>query len=84
MLLPQRECTARRPRRNSESSMMSSWTSVAVWMNSITDAYITAISPVESPARRAAINITAGRTRLPPLCCRYRPSSGMSSTRASM
>jgi hypothetical protein len=30
MSLPHRECTASRPRRGSESSMMSSWTSVAV------------------------------------------------------
>src|SRR5580765_6497587 len=34
MSLPHCEWTASRPRRNSESSMMSSWTSVAVWMNS--------------------------------------------------
>ena len=46
MSLPHRECTARRPRRSSESSMMSSWTSVAVWMNSTTAAYRTARSPV--------------------------------------
>ena len=39
MSLPHRECTARRPRRRSESSMMSSWTSVAVhsrWGTDIT------------------------------------------------
>ena len=37
MSFPHRECTARRPRRRSAPSMMSSWTSVAVWMNSTTD-----------------------------------------------
>ena len=45
MWLPHRVCTASRPRRSSDSSMMSSWTSVAVWMNSITEAYSTARSP---------------------------------------
>ena len=65
MSLPHRECTAGRPRRRSASSMMSSCTSVAVWMNSTTAAYRTARSP-SYPASRAAISSTAGRIRLPP------------------
>ena len=48
---------------------MSSWTSVAVWTNSITDAKSTAHWP-EYPASRAAIRRTAGLTRFPPAPCR--------------
>src|SRR5688572_21741051 len=80
MSLPHREWTARRPRRTSAPSMMSSWTSVAVWMNSTTAAFSTARSP-EYPPRRAAIKSTAGRTRLPPLFWMYFPISGIRATR---
>ena len=53
MSLPHREWTASRPRRRSASSMMSSWTSVAVWMNSTTAAYrIGAIAVVAGEPRR--------------------------------
>ena len=53
MSVPQRECTATRPRRMPGSSMMSSCTSVAVWMNSTTDAYSTAaFAAIAAHARR--------------------------------
>jgi hypothetical protein len=43
--LPQRLLTLRRPRRTVAWSMMSSCSSVAVWMNSTTEASSTARSP---------------------------------------
>ena len=60
MSLPHRECTARRPRRRSESSMMSSWTSVAVWMNSTTAAY--RIDAIALVARQPRGHQQHGRT----------------------
>jgi hypothetical protein len=46
MSLPHREWTASRRAAVSAPSMMSSCTSVAVWMNSTTDAFSTARSPL--------------------------------------
>ena len=45
MSFPQRLFTLRRPRRTVASSMMSSCSSVAVWMNSTTEASRMARSP---------------------------------------
>ena len=65
MSLPQRLFTLRRPRRTVAWSMMSSWSSVAVWMNSTTDASTIARSPRKPQARQASSS-RAGRMRLPP------------------
>src|ERR687884_391485 len=65
--LPKRELMEGRLRRVSALSMMSSWTSVAVWRNSITVAMRTTFwREASPPAARAESSVRAGRTRLPP------------------
>src|SRR5215213_7978440 len=64
---PKRELMEGRLRRVSALSMMSSWTSVAVWRNSITVAIRTTFWREASPPTAEADNsVSAGRTRLPP------------------
>ncbi len=65
MSLPQRLFTLARPRRVVASSMMSSWSRLAVWMNSTVEASVIARSP-RYPQSRLASRRSAGRTRLPP------------------
>src|SRR5882724_330213 len=59
--------------------MMSSWTSVAVWMISTTDASFTAPSPLY-PRSFAERSNSAGRIRLPPPARRYSPISVIAAT----
>src|SRR6187549_2843683 len=62
--------------------MMSSWISVAVWMNSMTAPYVTSSSP-SWPRRRAVSSSRAGRTRLPPPWVMYSPAWWMNGTSES-
>ncbi len=68
MSFPQRLFTLGRPRRVVASSMMSSCSRLAVWMNSTVEASVTARSP-RYPQSRLASSSRAGRTRLPPPSC---------------
>ena len=62
---PQRAFTVATFLRTSASSRMSSWTSVAVWMSSTIAATVATSRVMPPPAMRAAMQVRAGRSRLP-------------------
>jgi hypothetical protein len=64
-LLPQIVLAAGLPRRIVLSSTTSSWSSVAVWMNS-TAAASACVEAFALPTALAAISVISGRSRLPP------------------
>src|SRR6266550_4172523 len=66
---------ARRPRRMSPPSLMSSWISVAEWISSNAAARSTACRTSVPPRARKASNVTMGRIRLPPDSITYRAIS---------
>src|SRR5579883_3317093 len=71
-----------RPRRVSAASITSSCTSVAAWIISTTAPRWIADAVVR-PASFAEISSSAGRSRLPPLDCRYCPMAVTASTEAT-
>src|SRR5215467_10566032 len=77
--LPQRTLAAGRPRRVLASSMMSSCTSVAVWMISTTAPSRTALRSAWGKSLELRSN-SAGRSRLPPPARRCSPISVMART----
>ncbi len=66
MSLPQRECTASRPRRSS-ALVDDVVVDERGGVNELDDRAVQHRAVAAVPARRAAISSTAGRTRLPPL-----------------
>src|SRR6185312_2720715 len=77
--LPQVVLEEGRPRRVSASSMMSSWTSVAVWSISTTEPRRMRLWLVQ-PRALAESSRSKGRMRLPPPAMRYWAMSVMTST----